>query len=58
MEKMHIRHSMDLTDHDRKIFYSNDRVKMEEIVCLIKIEAIVREEKIEDVKKCINGNRS
>ena len=34
MEKMHIRHSMDLTDHDRKIFYSNDRVKMEEIVCL------------------------
>lgn len=34
MERMHIRHSMDLTDHDRKIFYSNDRVKMEEIVCL------------------------
>ena len=45
MEKMHIRHSMDLTDHDRKIFYSNDRVKM---------EAIVREEKMEDVKAALN----
>ena len=34
MERMHIRHLMDLTDHEKMIFYGNDRVKMEEIVCL------------------------
>ena len=54
MERMHIRHLMDLTDKSPFPVNVNDGVKEEIIVCLIKIEAIVREEKMEDVKAALN----